>query len=122
MVRRQRRDLRCPLCHNEVTASKLIFYEGHRCVRSDSILRVPRVYVRILVLFSFVIAFLLVWAVGVRSTVLFSLFWLPTGFLVGTVVVPAALFLLPPILVADEPGHVTTLGLGHGRGDRGGEH
>src|SRR6266446_1792549 len=106
MVQTKKRGLHCPLCHNNVAASRLVFYPGLRCVRCGSILRVPTGYVRTLVLLSFVIGFFLVWAAGVTNTVLFSLLWLPIGFLIGTLVVPAALHVLPPKLVTGDPGQV----------------
>jgi hypothetical protein len=52
----------------------------------------------------------------------FWLFSLPTAFLVLTVMVRVAPFLLPPILVARNPGHVTTLGLGDGEESQHDEH
>ena len=73
-------------------------------------------------LLSIVIGCLLVWIAGVRDMVRFWLFSLPTAFLVLTVMVRVAPFLLPPILVARNPGHVTTLGLGDGEESQHDEH
>lgn len=109
--------LRCPSCDTKVIESKAIFYVGVRCRGCGRTLRVSTAYARTLVLLSGAIGLLLVWIAGVRSLLGLSVFLLPIGFLVGTVVVPVALHVLPPSLSADEPGHLTTLALGRGEDD-----
>lgn len=113
-----RRQLKCPSCHNTITASKLIFVQGLPCGNCGSILRASKAYLQTLVLLSCVLGFFLVWAAGIRSIVLISLLGLPTGFLLATIAVPIALWLIPPALVTSEVEHLTRLGLGHHRPTR----
>jgi len=95
IVRNQATGLRCPSCNDRIAASKVIFREESRCPQCGSALHVSGAYGRALVLLSLVIGFFLVWIVGVRDMVHFCLFWLPTAFLVLTVVVRVAPFVLP---------------------------
>jgi uncharacterized C2H2 Zn-finger protein len=118
MARNHERSLRCPSCQHSVVASKLIFREGFRCPECGSVLQVPAAYPRALVLASIVIGLLLVWVAGVRDMVRFCLFLIPTAFAVLTVLVRLAPLVLPPVLVARQPGHVTTLGLGENEDNR----
>jgi hypothetical protein len=65
-------------------------------------------------LFSAVVGFLLVWAGGVRNSVLVSMLWVPTALVILAVVLRTAPFVVPPVLVVGRPSNLTTLGLGSG--------
>jgi hypothetical protein len=80
-------------------------------------LQVPNAYQRALVLVSIGIGFFFVWISGVREMARFCLFLIPTAFVVLTVLVRVAPLVLPPVLVAHQSGHVTTLGLGDTKDD-----
>ena len=71
-----------------------------------------------LVIISAIVGFILVWLVGTGDALHFCLFWIPTAFVVLTVAVRVAPFVLPPMLIARRPRHVTTLGLGETEDDR----
>jgi DNA-directed RNA polymerase subunit RPC12/RpoP len=110
--------LQCPSCRFRVTAFKSIYSAGFRCPQCGIRLQVSPTYGRALVLISYLIGFFLVWVVGVRSIVRFCLFWTATTLVVLTIVIRVAPHLLRPTLIARQPGHMTTLGLGNGGENR----
>jgi hypothetical protein len=92
--------------------SKLVFREDFRCIRCQVPLHVSLAYSRALVLLSVLTSAVLLWAVGIRDLRLF-LFYLPVGFLILTVIVRIAPFVVPPRLNVGKPEKpgVITLGI-----------
>jgi hypothetical protein len=90
--------------------SKLLFREDFRCIQCQVPLHVSIAYSRVLVLLSALGSLALLWELGIRDLWLF-LFCLPLGFLVLTLIVRAAPFVLPPRLYVGKPSSITKLDL-----------
>lgn len=106
----QRKSLTCPVCNRQVDESKRIFRRDLRCKQCGSAIRVSTGYIRTLCFVSIVVGFILLWAAGKRDTVQLSMLLLPTAFVVLTITVRIAPYVVRPTLVAGEPQtHVTTL-------------
>ncbi len=91
--------------------SKLVFREDFRCIRCQVPLHVSVAYTRVLVLLSAFASLALLWILGIRDLRLF-LFCLPLGFLILTVIVRAAPFVVPPrIRLGKPPSAITKLDL-----------
>lgn len=101
---------RCPRCGGQIPASKLLFREDFHCVRCDAPLHVGVTYSRVLVLLSLLVSLAVLWATGARDVRLL-LFYLPLGFLILTIVVRLAPFVVPPRLQLGKPTAFTRLDL-----------
>ena len=106
----------CPSCSGTITRSstlaltRQILQPDFRCPHCGEALQVPVWYTRLLVVLSAVIGFVLSWQlIGPWAALLL---YMPTGFLVGTVLVRVVPFLVRPTLVLRPPhAHMTTLNL-----------
>lgn len=105
------RSLQCPNCANGITPNKRIFREGFCCPKCGVMLHVSPPYWRFLVLLSAVIAYALVWVMGVQGAARFFVFWLPVWFLVMSIAVRLMPHIIGPKLVLYSPGRLTTLNL-----------
>jgi hypothetical protein len=106
----ERRGVRCPQCGRRMPLSKLIFRENFRCIRCHVPLHVSVAYSRVLVVLSAVVSLALLWGVGIRNLWLFVLL-LPLGFLILTLMVRAAPFVVSPRLNVGKPTAMTKLDL-----------
>ena len=112
MLHIQRPRFRCPACGDPVDAIDRLFRKDFHCEQCQTALHISATYCRTLWFLSVAIAFALLWVSGKRDTLRVSLFLLPTAFLILTIVVRIAPFLVAPALIAGEaPGNITTLGL-----------
>lgn len=98
----EKRGARCPECGRRVPLSKLMFREDFRCIRCQATLHVSVGYSRLLVLLSALASLALLWECGIKDLWLFILL-LPVGFLLLTLIVRAAPFVVPPRLHAGKP-------------------
>jgi hypothetical protein len=105
-----RRGVRCPQCSRRMPFSKLIFREDFRCIQCQVPLHTSVLYSRVLVLLSAVLSLALLWIFGIRDLRLF-LFYLPLGFLILTVVVRVAPFVVLPHLYVGKSSVITKLDL-----------
>src|ERR1700686_3887301 len=105
----ERRGVRCPQCGRRMPCSKLPFREDFRCIQCQVPLHVSVAYSRVLVLISAFASLVLLWELGIRDLRLF-LFCLPLGFLIMTLMVRVAPFLVTPRLyVGKPPSFITKL-------------
>src|SRR6266704_1744049 len=104
------RDVCCPHCDARISISKRIFREDLQCSRCQTPLHVSVNYSRALGLLSGLLSFVLLWVVGIRNLWLLLLF-LPFGFLILTVVVRVAPFIVHPRLYVGKPSFFVKLGL-----------
>jgi uncharacterized paraquat-inducible protein A len=102
--------VQCPQCGGRIPVSKLIFREGFRCVRCETPLYVSGAYSRVLLLLSALASLAIFWLLGVRDLRLF-LFCIPLAFLILTLVVRVAPFVIRPRLYAGRPSSITKLDL-----------
>jgi hypothetical protein len=116
----KRRSAACPVCSAAVEISKSFFGLDSRCRHCGAALKVSPLYLRILVLFSVVVGYVLAWGIGTYGPRAcfgvpwgFYLFWMPLGFLVLSFLVRVAPFLVCPTLVLRHPfeSHLTTMNL-----------
>jgi hypothetical protein len=107
---KERRDVRCPQCGRPMPLSKLLFREDFRCMGCHVPLHVSVAYSRVLVLLSALASLVLLWELGIRDLRLFF-FLLPLGFLILTLIVRAAPFVVPPRLYIGKPSVITKLDL-----------
>jgi hypothetical protein len=107
--------VRCPECRGHIPCSKLLLRHDFRCIRCQTPLHPSLIYTRVLVLLSAASSCVLLWAVGIRDWRLF-LFYFPVGFLILTLVVRVAPFVVRPRLYVGKPGgsHLITLGISEG--------
>ncbi len=109
----------CPACSGSVEISRSIFRDDFRCPHCGVALGVSALYTRLLVLFSILLAVALVWGVvirGVPSCLVclptgFLVLGIPIGFLLLTLLVRIAPFLVKPTLVLRQHYHLTSLNL-----------
>ena len=115
-----RKSAACPGCSSAVEISKSFFGLDYRCPHCGAALKVSPLYLRILVLFSVLVGYVLAWGIGIYSPRAcfgvpwgFYLFWMPIGFLVLSFLVRVAPFLVCPTLVLRHPfeSHLTTMNL-----------
>jgi hypothetical protein len=107
---KEKRGVRCPQCGRRMPLSKLLFREDFRCIRCQVPLYVSVAYSRVLVLLSALASLVLLWELGIRDLRLF-LFYLPVGFLILTLMVRVAPFVVPPHLYVGKPSVITKLDL-----------
>ena len=110
MPTEERRGVRCPQCGRRMPLSKLLFRENFRCIRCQVPLHVSVAYSRVLVLLSAFTSLVLLWELGIRDLRLF-LFYLPLGFLILTVMVRVAPFVVRPRIYVGKPSAITKLDL-----------
>jgi hypothetical protein len=102
--------VRCPQCSGRVHISMLLFRKDSRCIRCRVPLHVSPAYSRALVLLSAFTSIVLLWELGIRD-LRFFLFYLPVGFLVLTIMVRVAPFVVAPRLYVGKLTATTTLDL-----------
>ena len=113
--------MQCPNCQSQVTFRKELF-RGAQCKECGSILLVSATYSRILVALAIIAAEALLWAGSVRKlfypalSLEFGFFaslflGFPVAFLILTAMVRTLPRFIPPRLVSQQMGTVTTLGL-----------
>jgi hypothetical protein len=100
----------CPQCGGRVPLSMLLFRRDSRCIRCRVPVHVSPMYSRVLVLLSAFASIVLLWELGVRDLRLL-LFYLPVGFLILTVMVRVAPFVVAPRLYVGEVSGTTRLHL-----------
>jgi hypothetical protein len=110
------RSVACPSCSNPVKITRSIF--RFRCPHCDASLEVSALYTRSIVLLSVLLGYAFAWEIGTLGPRFcfgvpwgFLLFWAPIGFLVLTLLVRIAPFLVKPKLVLRRPNDGTTLNL-----------
>jgi hypothetical protein len=127
MLRKWKTGLRCPSCNYRFAPSELIFPDRFLCPKCDTVLRVSLLYLRVLMVVSFMIAFPLVWIAGVQNIefgcpaftmLVWALLGFPSAFLLWLIAMCVAPFLIPPTLVTHHPTYITTLGLANVEGNR----
>ena len=113
--------MECPNCQHQVVFRKEMF-RGVRCRVCNATLLVSQTYSRVLVVFSLLIAWTLLWVLNVRSLFYPSLgvpfgflaslcLAFPLAFLILTVLVRTVPRLVPPKIVLRHCGAITTLNL-----------
>jgi hypothetical protein len=115
----------CPACSGSVEISRPLFCADLRCPRCGVALGVSPLYGRVVVLLGILLGAVPAWEVGIHSArccllvmgSVFVLLWIPIGFLVLTVVVRVAPFLVKPTLVLRQRHRLTTLDLTPGPKD-----
>ncbi len=100
----------CPTCHRNVEAAEVL---SRRCAKCENRLLISPAYNKTLVVLCWLATPELLWVIGLQDWFAILLLWFPAALLLLIVVLPIALQLDPPKLVATEqPGPFTTLGLG----------
>jgi hypothetical protein len=112
----------CPACSCPVEMTRSVFRSDFRCPHCGVALSASPLYVRFLALLSLLLGIALAWEIGSRGprncflgipwTVF--LLYLPLGFIVLTLLIRIAPFVMRPALVLRRPNHVTTLNLASG--------
>ena len=115
-----RKSATCPVCSGAVKISKSFFGLDYRCPHCSTALKVSPLYLRILVLISAVVGYVLTWLIGMYGPPAcfvvpwgVYLFWMPIGFLALSFLVRVAPFLVWPTLLPRHPfeNHLTTMNL-----------
>jgi len=124
VFRRTMATAKCPACSSPVEISRSIFRDDVRCPHCGVALGVSTLYSRLLVVLSISLAVALVWGVaihGVPSCLICIatglLLGIPVAFLVLTLLVRIAPFLVKPTLVLRQRYQVTSLNLTPGPKD-----
>jgi hypothetical protein len=102
--------VRCPHCAARLANSKALFRQDLRCSQCQARLHVSVNYSRALYFLSLLISLVFLWAVGIRNLWLFVLY-LPLGFVILTVMVRIAPYIVRPPLQVGEPGAFVQLDL-----------
>lgn len=113
------KSIACPACSSPVALTRSVFRSDFRCPHCDAELVVSPLYTRLLVLLSVLFGYALAWEIGSlgpRSCFFnipwwFFVLWIPIGFLVLTLLVRVAPFIVRPALVLRQSNHTTTLNL-----------
>jgi hypothetical protein len=111
----------CPICSHPAEMSPAIFRTDFECEHCGAPLRISMLYSRTLVILSILIGYSVAWKVGAGSFVVF--FWgvtwkflllcLPLSYLILTLIVRIAPYLVRPTLTTRQTfeSHLTTLNL-----------
>ncbi len=114
------KSVECPACSLAVTISRSVFRLDFHCPHCGAALKAAPIYLRILVLLSVLIGYVLAWGIGIYGPRAcfgvpwgFYLFWMPIGFLVLSLLVRVAPYVVCPPLVLRHPfdSHLTTMHL-----------
>ena len=114
------RTVACPACSSPVGISRSVFRLDFQCPHCGAALKVSPLYLRILGVFSVLVGYVLAWKIGIYGPRAcfgipwgFYLLWMPIGFLVLSLLVRIAPFLVRPTLVPRRSfeSHLTTLNL-----------
>jgi predicted RNA-binding Zn-ribbon protein involved in translation (DUF1610 family) len=110
----------CPVCSVAIELSRSVFLLDFRCPHCGAALKVATLYMRIQVIFSGLVGYILAWKIGIYGPRAcggipwgFYLLGLPIGFLVLWILSRTVPFLVRPTLVPRQrfESHLTTMNL-----------